>query len=570
MHDTSPSPRWRLVAAALAALLSAPLAAQPTVQTEGAIRALMAEAQVPGVSLAVVEDGAVAWTGAYGLADVESEAPVTPETVFEAASLSKPVTAYVALRLAERGVIDLDAPLWDVLPYERLAHDARARTLTPRLVLTHRTGLPNWGATPLDLSLTPDERWGYSGEGFVYLQRAMEAATGEPLDALARREVFEPFGMTHSSFVRRDGRAQATGYDMLGEPRALRQSDDANAAASLVTTAGDYARFLAGVLRGDGLAAETAREALARQTDVPAAPFSDDGDPAVGARVGWGLGWGVQDNEGRRAIWHWGDNGSFRAFVVGDPDRQSGVVFLTNSENGLSFAEDLLALVSDAEPWAVRWLGYGRYDDPVRRARIQLGQTFLAEGAEAGLRLWDTLSADLDIERELTAAARLLADRGRPSEALAVAERVVEAAPESAEGWAALGEVQTATGDHRAALASLERALALAPEFAGALEARLAWLREGLAEPVALPAADLRALAGRYGERQLVYRDGALHYARVGSTSETTLTPLGDGLFRLASSSTFRIRVLTDEAGRPSAVEGRYANGHRDVSERTD
>ena len=530
----------------------------------------MAEAGIPGVSIAVVEDGAVAWTGVYGLADVEDAVPVEPTTVFEAASLSKPVTAYVVLRLAERGLIDLDAPLWDVLPYDRLAHDPRARAITPRLVLTHRAGLPNWGGTPLDLVADPDTRWGYSGEGFVYLQRAVEAVTGQTLADLARREVFEPLGMAHTEFVWRDGWTAATGYDLIGTARPLRQSGEANAAASLVTTAGDYARFLAAVLRGDGLAAETLQDALARQTDVPAAAFDGDaGDADAAARLGWGLGWGVQASGGRRAIWHWGDNGAFRAFVVGDPDRRDGVVYLTNSENGLSLAEDLLAAVSDVEPWAVRWLDYERYDDPRRRARIRLRQTFLREGVAAGLALYDDLAATLDLDRELGSAARLLADRDRPGEALAVARRGTETAPQSARAWRILGEVQTATGDHRDALASLERSAALDPDQGDGLEERMAWLREGFADPVALGPAALRTLAGTYGERVLSFRDGALHYSRAGSTAETRLTPLGDGLFRLDTSTTFRIRIVTDADGRPTAIEGRYASGYRDTSARS-
>lgn len=561
--------RTVLLFAGLAPLLAG---AQPPPGSAEAVRQLMAEARVPGLALAAVEDGEVAWAETFGLADVGSGTAVGPETVFEAASLSKPVFAYVVLRLAERGEIDLDAPLWDLLPYDRLAHDSRARRITPRLVLTHRSGLPNWGGTPLELARAPDVRWGYSGEGFVYLQQAVEAATGLSLDALARREVFEPLGMTRSAYEWRDDWTPATGYDMIGEPRLLRRWDEANAAASLTTTAADYARFLAAVLRGEGLAAETLREALARQTDVPAAAFDGDtGHEAAAAHVGWGLGWGVQEDGARRAIWHWGDNGAFRAFVVGDLDDQSGVVYLTNSENGLAFAEDLLGLVRDGPPWAVRWLDYPRYDDPVRAARIRIRRTVLDEDAEAGLALYDRLTADgLDLDGELAASGRLLADHDRPAEALAVIRRAVRADPAAADAWAALGEVQTATGDHPGALASYERAGALDAEATEQLADRVGWLREGLREPVEVEEATLRRLAGDYGQRRLRFRDGALYYARQGSTDETRLTPLGGGLFRLASSQTFRIRVVTSDDGRPFAIEGRYADGHQDTSPRTD
>ena len=560
--------RWYV--AVLVSVFAASGALAQTVPDTAAIRDLMDAAHVPGLAIATVEAGEVAWTGSFGRAD--GDAAVDDQTVFEAASLSKPVFAYAVLRLAERGEIDLDAPLWGLLPYERLAHDDRARQITPRLVLTHRSGLPNWGGTPLELMATPDSVWNYSGEGFVYLQRAVESATGLSLDALAKREVFEPLGMTQSGYVWRDDWTPATGYDLIGEPRPLRQAEDGNAASSLVTTAADYARFLAAVLRGEGLAPATLREALRRHTDVPAAAYGDDGDPAVAAHLGWGLGWGVQDDEGRRQIWHWGDNGAFRAFVVGDLDRRDGVVYLTNSANGLSIAENLLMLVSDGTPWAVRWLGYQRYDAPIRDAQIRLRRTFLDDGVDAGLRLYETLGADptLDLDGELAAAARLLASHDRPADALAVADWAVASAPESAGAWATAGEIQTETGDHTAALASLERATALDPDLADDLADRIAWLREGLVKPVDLDEAALRSLAGLYGPRRVTYRDGALYYAREGSTNETRLVPLGDGLFRVSSSSTFRVRFVEDEAGVPVALEGRYASGHRDTSERTE
>ena len=562
--------RQRHVVAVLASLLTASGALAQAVPDTAAIRELMDAAHVPGLAIATVEGGAVAWTGSFGRAD--GDAAVDAQTVFEAASLSKPVFATVVLRLAERGEFDLDVPLWGLLPYERLAHDERARQITPRLVLAHRSGLPNWGGTPLELMATPDSVWNYSGEGFVYLQRAVESATGLSLDALARREVFEPFGMTQSGYVWRDGWAPATGHDMIGEPRPLRRAEDGNAASSLVTTAADYARFLAAVLRGEGLATETLDEALRRHTDVPAAAYGDEGDPAVAAHLGWGLGWGVQDDDGRRQIWHWGDNGAFRAFVLGDLDRGDGVVYLTNSENGLALAEDLLALVSDGTPWAARWLGYQRHDAPIRAARIRLRRAFLDEGVDAGLRLYEALDADpaLDLDGELAAAARLLASHDRTDDALTVADWSVESAPESAEAWATAGEIQTEAGAHGAAIASLERALALDPQRTDALADRIAWLREGLAAPVEMDEVTLRSFAGTYGPRRVGYREGALYYSREGSTSEARLVPLGGALFRVSSSSTFRIRFIEDEAGVPVAIEGRYASGHRDTSERTE
>ncbi len=206
----------------LVATLMAPIPTSAQV-AEGDLRRearrLIQVAEIPGISLALVRSGRVIWSAGHGVANVETGASVNENTVFEAASLSKPVFAYAVLRLVDRGELDLDEPLWNTLEYERLQHDARARTITPRLVLTHTSGLPNWGDTPLELSYDPGSRWSYSGEGFVFLQRALERSTGLTLNELVQREVFDRLGMTRSSYVWRaeyDSLA-ATGHDLIGE-----------------------------------------------------------------------------------------------------------------------------------------------------------------------------------------------------------------------------------------------------------------------------------------------------------------------------------------------------------------
>ena len=130
-----------------------------------------------------------------------AQTPLDTATIFEAASLSKPVFAYLVLRLADRGEFDLDRPLLEMLEYPRVAHDERSKRITARMVLSHGTGLPNWGGERLTLQFDPGTAYGYSGEGFVFLQKAIERVTGRSLEALARREVFQPLGMTRSSFV---------------------------------------------------------------------------------------------------------------------------------------------------------------------------------------------------------------------------------------------------------------------------------------------------------------------------------------------------------------------------------
>src|SRR3954447_5769258 len=142
-------PRWTVLIAALAVGASgSPVAAQrrpDTVALSRDIPALMRVSGIPGLSMAVVQNGRVVWARAFGTVNDSARTPLDTETIFEAASLSKPVFAYIVLRLVDRGQFDLDRPLLEMLPYPRLADDKRSRRITGRMVLSHGTGLPNWG-----------------------------------------------------------------------------------------------------------------------------------------------------------------------------------------------------------------------------------------------------------------------------------------------------------------------------------------------------------------------------------------------------------------------------------------
>jgi hypothetical protein len=167
-----------LIVLILAGLLGAARTARAqhpdTAALERELPRLMEIGDVPGLSIAVLDGGDLSWSGAFGTLGDSAGTPVNEETIFSAASLSKPVFAYVVLRLAERDLIDLDRPLAQALDEPRITHDPRGRRITPRMVLSHGTGLPNWGGERLELQFDPGTGFGYSGEGFVYLQRAVE------------------------------------------------------------------------------------------------------------------------------------------------------------------------------------------------------------------------------------------------------------------------------------------------------------------------------------------------------------------------------------------------------------
>lgn len=470
----------------------------------------MATARIPGLAVAAIERGEIAATELLGVANAETAEAITEETLFEAASLSKPVFATAVLRLAERGELDLDRPLHELLVSERLSHDRRSELLTARLLLSHRGGLPNWGPEKLEFAADPDGWFGYSGEGYVYLQRVLEQETGLTLDELVRREVFIPLGMSRSRFSWPEGREPpvAAPHDEAGGPQEKRPPREGNAAASLHTTAEDFARFVVAWMGDDLLGAATIDDALRPVTRV--AP-PDDGAEREGSfraadRIAWGLGWGIrlpEEGSGANPVyWHWGDNGPAKAFVAFDRAAGDGLVYFANSANGLAIAAALTAGRVGDMRGTLDWLGYELVDDPGFSQRL--------EGVIA--------------EQE-----------GRYAEALAAFRAASVAAP---------GNEETAR--------------------------RVEWLTDFLnvrQRPVEVAAGVLASYAGSYGPRTIVFEDGVLSYQRDGGT-RYRLIPLSRTLFALDGLITFRLEVVSDEQGRPTKLVGHYLGGQTDETPR--
>lgn len=316
-------------------------------------------ATIPGVSLAVLRAGEIVSIQAIGRRGPDDARPVDPGTVFEAASLTKPLVSFIALQLSDEGRLDLAAPL-EALCGPYVPGDPRAAAITSLHVLTHTSGLPNivTKETPLRTYFDPGARFSYGSSAFAWLQRAMEKVTGQSLEDLARERVFEPCGMADSSlrWQERFEANHAQGQEMDGTPVPRRRPATAAASSSLQTTAGDYARFVRMVLQARGLAAATHARWLApavratRGIDdvLDEAPVEEDD-------IAWGLGWGLEPSQG--CFFHWGNLPGGRAFVMGSPVTKDAVVWFANSARGLRLARLVLPVV--LRGCTRRWSGWG-------------------------------------------------------------------------------------------------------------------------------------------------------------------------------------------------------------------
>jgi len=256
----------------------------------------------------------------------------------------------------------LDVPLTTYLPKPFVEGDERLAKITARIVLSHRTGFPNWPADDGSVSIyfTPGERFSYSGEGYIYLQRVVEKITGKPLNEYMTQAVFTPLGMTSSSYVWRPDfdALTATGHDSDGKPTELWKPAEALAASTLNTTAKDYALFVEAVLNGKGLKPATLREMETPEIALdPECRICIKHEPKqLSKNLFWGLGWGIERKDGTDVLWHWGDNGSFKGFVMADPKTKSGVVMFANSEKGLEVAKPVVDEVMGRGSMAFEWL----------------------------------------------------------------------------------------------------------------------------------------------------------------------------------------------------------------------
>lgn len=299
------------------------------------VATLMEHFQVPGASIALVKDGALVHHNTYGSRNASSGEPVADDTLFEAASITKAVFAFAVNRMAERGEIDLDRPLYTYLPFEDIAHDKRYEKITGRHVLSHQTGFPNWRWTnpdgKIDIKFYPGIQYGYSGEGFEYLGRVVAHIAGEPLETVVRREALAVMDFEENTFFAEgpevyDQAARGHWAGMAG-PRDF--PDEIGVAHSMYTEARTFSNFMLGLLAEEGLSAEGYEKMLEPQVATPLEP---DDEPQWLGR--FGLGFHMMKSPFGLAYGHGGNNGNFTCQFELYPDHQMGFAVFTNADTG--------------------------------------------------------------------------------------------------------------------------------------------------------------------------------------------------------------------------------------------
>jgi len=321
---------------------------------------------IPGVSVAVIHNGQIDWAAGYGVRDETSGLPVTTETLFQAASISKPVSALATLRLAQEGHLDLDAPIQDLLTSYELPVADFAGEVTPRRILNHTAGLNVDGfngyqvgepiptaadllagrgnSEPLRRIEPAGMRYRYSGGGSTMLQVALTDLTGKEFDAIVRTEVFEPLGMTRSTYEQPLSESSWPNHSAAHDYSGRRITGGFHVypeqfPAGLWTTPSDLARFVIEMQRvagGEDGQILTAESGLAMLT------------PVFGRAA---LGLFITEYGGERWFRHSGSNQGFKCDFRASFSGGNGVIVMTNGEMGIEITRDIIRAVAKVYEW---------------------------------------------------------------------------------------------------------------------------------------------------------------------------------------------------------------------------
>jgi len=328
--------------------------------------------RVPGVAVALVSGGEPVHAKGYGFAERDERIAVTEDTVFQAASISKPVSAWAAMKLVEDGVLDLDAPVsrfltrWQ-LPQSSFDNDR----VTLRRILSHTAGLSvggyqgfapgqpvqtleeslsaadDSGNEPVRVVFPPGQGWHYSGGGYTLVQLLIEEASHQSFADFAHEFVLQPLGMSNSSFRQSSQLrpAYAVAYDQAGK-RVPDFSFAAEAAAGLRTTSGDLARFVAALMKGPRGALPGRGVLLPGTVHRMLTPQPNSSNDIYRGSE-WGLGYGLKrlTPGGDWLVFHPGDNvPGWHGLIAAIPERRIGFVVLTNGQGGRALRDEALCL----------------------------------------------------------------------------------------------------------------------------------------------------------------------------------------------------------------------------------
>lgn len=320
------------------------------------IKQAMDSLELPGLSIAIVNNNKIAYHNTFGVKNLKTKAPVTKQTIFEGASLSKPLFAYFLMKMAEDNQLDLDQPIYPYLEpifqEETVAKESLKdyKTLTPRIILSHGTGIPNWvKGEPIKIAFQPGTDFSYSGEAYQHLGAAfglkLGIEWGPKLDSLFIKEAALPIGMDRTLYTwdSKYENTVARGHIKGKVNPEINRYKRVGPGFSLHTDAEDYAMFLIEMMNPKNISIATRDEMLKEHNHFK------EGNHLLKetGQTGWGLGFAQKPTPYGMMHLHTGNNQDFQAYTMFIPNQKYGFVMFANSDNLFPFLEKLEQLIGD-------------------------------------------------------------------------------------------------------------------------------------------------------------------------------------------------------------------------------
>jgi len=282
--------------------------------------------KIPALGIGYIREGKIDEVTVYG--QLQKGRPADEKAIFTIASLTKPITAMIVLKLVNIGTWNLDEPIYKYWLDADVANDPRLKKLTTRIILSHRSGFPNWRWENKDGKLSfkfePGTKYSYSGEGFEYLRKAIESKFKKSLSVLASELIFKPLQMKDTKYIwdnSVDETRFARRYDKNGTLLIENKNTVANAAYGVLTTVEDYLKFLIYVMNGAGVKKKLYNEMLSNKSQIKNHQY-------------FGLGWMIDEIKSENVITHGGVDNGTQTIVFILPKSKKGLVIFTNSANG--------------------------------------------------------------------------------------------------------------------------------------------------------------------------------------------------------------------------------------------
>ncbi|TAD86403.1 MAG: DUF4440 domain-containing protein [Bacteroidetes bacterium] len=307
----------------------------PIFDNDAEIEKWLIENKVPTLGIGVIKDGKLQQVKVFG--EIKKGAAAPFNTIFNVASLTKPITAMVALKLVSLRKWNLDEPIYKYWIDPDVAKDKNCKVLTTRHILSHQTGFANWRGNNKDGRLSfefvPGTKYQYSGEGFEYLREALEAKFHKSINQLASELIFIPLQMTDTKYFwddKTDSSRVAIGYNENGVAYETVKNKTANAADNLLTTVEDYGRFLVSIINREGLTEKVFDDMVTHQVATKKDKY-------------FGLGFELYAfGKSEYAISHGGADKGCQTIVFVLPKTKQGLIIFTNVDDGYKIYEKLL------------------------------------------------------------------------------------------------------------------------------------------------------------------------------------------------------------------------------------